>query len=183
MLKKWRLMLIIDNFLTKKNMFLEIDEMKSVIYDYQIDEITGLDSEVIQEGINAAVLEVKGYLSAANARRSSVKNGEEYNQWKIYDIDAIFGATGAARNAFILRLCKRIAAWNICELANVDILDEWLIKRYENTIDTLEKIAGIGNYKDSPVLSLDLPVAEEPTTEHSEKKLFYCGSRKKFRHE
>jgi phage gp36-like protein len=163
-------------------MFLEIDEMKSVMYNYQMNEIVEFDNEVVQDGIDAAVLEVKSYLTAANARRASIQNKEEYERWKIYDIDAIFGATGAERNAFILRLCKRVAVWNICELANVDILDERIKERYDNTIRTLEKIAGIGEFKDSPVLSLDLPTVDVPP-DQTEQKLIHWGSRKKFRHE
>jgi len=164
-------------------MFLEIDEMKSVMYRYQMEEISEFDSEIIQDGIDSAVTEVKGYLSAANARRSSVQNKEEYNQWKIYDIDKVFNAEGNKRNAFILRLCKRVAAWNICELANVDIIDERITKRYESAIETLEKIAGIGKYKDSPVLALDLPTVDITTEETTKQKLFYSRSRPKFNHE
>jgi hypothetical protein len=164
-------------------MFLEIDEMKSVMYYYQMDEISGTDNEIILDGIDAAILEVKAYFTAANARRASIINKNEFEQWKIYDIDKIFNAENEHRNAFVLRLCKTVAVWNICELANVDILDDRITKRYENAIDTLSKIAGIGDYKDSPVLSLDLPTVEVPPNEQTDKKLIHWGSRPKFRHE
>lgn len=40
-------------------MFIDIEEMKSVLYKYQMDEIAENDDSIIQEAILAAVAEVR----------------------------------------------------------------------------------------------------------------------------
>ena len=155
-------------------MFLTIEEMKDVLYSYQADEIAESDGQIIENGILAGVSEVKMYFTASNQK-----------QWDDgrpkYDVGKIFGATGDDRDPFVLRMCKTVAAWNICELANVDVIYEQVKARYENVIKTLEKIAGIGDYKNSPTLTPDLPTLE-PDASDSQKP-FRFGSRFKFRHE
>lgn len=155
-------------------MFITEDEMKSVMYGYQLSEIVEGDSTIILEGIYAGVAEVKAYFTASNQK--SWDDGR-----KKYDIDAIFGATGDDRDPWVLRMCKTVAAWNICELSNVDIIYDHVKERYEQVIKSLEKIAGMGYYVNSPVLSLDLPTIEETT--ESTALPFRSGSRIKFRHE
>ena len=155
-------------------MFLTIEEMKDVLYSYQADEIAESDEQIIENGILAGVSEVKLYFTASNQR-----------QWDDgrpkYDVQKIFGATGDDRDPFVLRMCKTVAAWNVCELANVDIIYEHVKARYDNVIKTLEKIAGIGEYKNSPTLTPDLPTIEPDPNDGQ--KPFRFGSRFKFRHE
>lgn len=157
-------------------MFLEIDEMKSVLYQYQMDEIAEGDEQIIDDGIRAGVAEVQSYFTASNQR-----------QWQdgrpIYDINAIFGAAGSDRNAWVLRMCKTVAAWNICELSNLDIIYQHVKERYENVIKTLEKIAGLGEFKDSPTLTPDLPTIQPDPDGSNVKQIFRYGSAKKFNHE
>lgn len=157
-------------------MFLEIDEMKSVLYEYQMNEIAESDEDIIVDGILAGVSEVKSYFTASNQR-----------QWDDgrpkYDVNAIFGATGKDRDAWVLRMCKTVAAWNICELSNIDIIYQHVKERYDKTIDTLEKIAGLGQYKDSPTLTPDLPTIEPDPDGSNVKKVFRYGSATKFNHE
>jgi hypothetical protein len=43
--------------------FLEIDDMGTVIYDYQIEQIADGNDEALPEAINAAIDEVMGYLT------------------------------------------------------------------------------------------------------------------------
>ena len=153
-------------------MFLSEDEMKSVMYSYQLNEIVDNDSDIILDGINAGIAEVKSYFTASNQ-----------NQWNDgrprYDTEAIFGAEGDVRDAWVLRMCKTVAAWNICELANVDIIYDHVKDRYEKVIKNLEKIAGIGYYANSPSLTPNLPtINEEPAS-----LPFRRGSRQKFNHE
>ncbi len=153
-------------------MFITVEEMKSVLYGYQMDEIAEGDNSIIEEGILAGISEVKSYLTASNQKQWSDGRPQ-------YDTEAIFGATGEARDAFVLRMCKTVAAWNICELSNVDIIYEHVKERYDKVIKTLEKIAGIGEYQNSPTLTPDLPKLIEGTS----KKPFRYGSRPKFNHE
>jgi len=158
-------------------MFLTEEEMKAVMYSYQMDEIVEEDSDIIMDGIKAGVGEVKAYFTASNQR-----------QWDDgrpkYDVDKIFSATEEDRDPWILRMCKTVAAWNICELSNVDIIYDHVKERYEKVIDTLMKIAGMGEYKDSPTLTPDLPTIDEDDDEDSNVRLpFRYGSRTKFNHE
>lgn len=158
-------------------MFLTIDEMKSVLYSYQMNEIAEDDPDIIEDGILAGVSEVKAYFTASNQRQWSDGRPK-------YDVNAIFSATGDERNPFITRMCKTVAAWNICELANVDIIYDHVKERYEKVITTLEKIAGIGEYKGSPTLTPDLPtITPNPADESANRKPFRYGSRLKFNHE
>jgi malate synthase len=166
-------------------MFLELDEMKSVLYEYQMNEIAENDAEIIEDGIVAAVAEVRSYFEAANNRRNTADNvtTQQATKWKLYDTDAIFATTGNDRNKFVLRLCKRIAAWNICELANMDAPYDHLRQRYEDAIKTLEKIAGMGEYKDAPLTLSDLPSLPPEGGANEVAQAFRSGSREKFNHE
>jgi hypothetical protein len=166
-------------------MFLEIDEMKSVLYQYQMNEIAESDDEIIVDGIAAGIEEVRGYFEASNARRESANlPAQQYAAYKIYDVDAIFNAEGEKRNAFVLRLCKRVAVWNICELSNVDVIYQHVKERYEQTIATLEKIAGMGDFARSQMVISSLPSPPSPPEGGDvERKPFRTGSRHKFNHE
>ena len=158
-------------------MFLTVEEMKDVLYAYQADEIAEGDEQIIENGINAAVNEVRAYFTASNQKQWNDGRPQ-------YDIGKIFGAAGIYRDPWILRMCKTVAAWNICELSNVDIIYDKVKERYGNVIKTLEKIAGIGDYKDSPALTPDLPTIDETGDETGPAKLpFRFGSRNKFSHE
>jgi len=165
--------------------FLKIEEMKSALYQYQMNEIADNDDEIILDGIAAGVEEVRGYFEASNARREATnRTAQQYAAYKMYDVDAIFNAKGNMRNTFVLRLCKRVAAWNICELANVDVIYQHVKERYEQTVATLEKIAGMGEFAKSQMFisSLPSPIIEEPEQQKNTKP-FRTGSRPKFNHE
>lgn len=155
-------------------MFITPEEMKDVLYSYQMNEIAESDEQIIDNGILAAISEVKAYFTASNQKKWNDGRPQ-------YDVDAIFNASADQRDPFILRMCKTVAAWNICELANVDIIYDQVKERYENVVKTLEKIAGMGYYINSPVLTPDLPVITDTDTD--ERKPFRYGSRTKFNHE
>ncbi len=169
-------------------MFIEENEMKAVLYDYQLNEIAENNDDIIDEGIAAAITEVRAYFNAANARRESANlSAQQYAAWKIYDVDAIFSASIVnnvdTRNKFVVRMVQRVAAYNICELANVDVLYTKVKERYDGTIKTLEKIAGMGEYVDSRIILNDLP---SPTTTNNNTinaSPFRMTSRTKFNHE
>ncbi len=157
--------------------------MKVVLYDYQLEEIVESDDQIIDEGIAAAITEVRAYFDAANARRESADlSAQQYAAWKMYDVDAIFSATGNDRNRFVLRLCQRVAAYNICELANVDIIQTKVEERYKGTIRTLEKIAGIGEYAQSRIILNELPSLPD-SADDTATTPFRMISRTKFNHE
>lgn len=167
-------------------MFIEKSDLKSVLYEYQLDQIAENDDSILDDGIAAAITEVRSYFDAANARRETAGlSKQEYAAWKLYDTDAIFSAIGNNRDPFVMRLCMRIAAYNICELANVDVLDNHVHERYESTVKTLEKIAGLGEYAQSRIVLSNLPSPQSTgeNTTVTDAKPFRMVSRRKFQHE
>ena len=100
-------------------MFLSKSDLKSVIYEYQLDQIIEVttsnttNDDIVLMAIGAAVEEMKSYL-----------NPNLQDRWKDgrsrYDVQAIFSATGSARNPLILELCKNIAVYYLCRLSNVE---------------------------------------------------------------
>lgn len=156
-------------------MFVEVEELKSVIYNYQLNEITEITEDddsnidIILMAINAAIEEMKSYL-----RRTPDK-------MQRYDVDAIFGAEGNDRNPLILELCKSIAVWYVCRLSNVDIIEEKVRTRYDRAIDWLEKVTGTGKHSgatlDPGLPTITLNIEEDASMP------FRHGSREKFNHE
>lgn len=166
-------------------MFITANEMKNVLYEYQLSEIAEQDVSIVEQGIAAAVTEVRSYFDASNDRRKTADlTKQEYEAWKIYDSNAIFNATGSSRDPFVMRLCMRVAAYNICELSNVDAIYDHVKERYDNTIKTLEKIAGLGEYAKSRIVlhNLPSPSASASGTTASDKP-FRMVSRPKFHHD
>lgn len=164
-------------------MYITAEELKSVLYEYQITEITEDDEDIVYDAIASAEAEVRSYFEAANARRETAGlNAQQYANWVMYDINAIFNQIGNERNAFLKRLIMRIAAYNLCELAQVDVFNDKLIAQHDSTIATLEKIAGTGDYKNARIIISGLPtITPQPGTDTSDKP-FRMTSRKKFTH-
>lgn len=165
-------------------MYITAEELKSVLYEYQITEITEDDEAITDEAIAAAEAEVRSYFEAANARRETAGlNAQQYASWVMYDVDAVFNKTGNDRNAFLKRLIMRLAAFNLCELAQVDVLNDRLMAMHDSTISTLEKIAGTGDYKNARIIVSGLPtITPAPSPGESADKPFRMTSRKKFTH-
>ncbi|ASZ11086.1 DUF1320 domain-containing protein [Chitinophaga pendula] len=158
-------------------MFLNVDELSTAIYEYQLNAITESKPDISQLGINAAIEEMKSYLNPSNQKRFD--DGRPR-----YDVKAIFSATGADRNALILELCKSMAVWYICRIANVDIINDDIKARYDRAIDWLEKVSSTGKYAGKPSITPDLPLVKvDPNNPESIKKTFRAGSRPKFNHE
>ena len=75
-------------------MFITIEELRSVLYEYQMDAIAENDDSILEDAILSAETEVGSYLLAANARRESATlNKQQYANWKLYDVNAIFALT------------------------------------------------------------------------------------------
>lgn len=136
-------------------MFLEKADLPTVIYDYQLTEITEGDDDIILQDCAAAIEEVKSYLRNA------------------YDCDVIFAAQGAARNALLLEFTKNIAVWYIVRLSNVDIIYSQAKERYDRAIKWLTAVA-------AGELSPDLPHLTAPDGNAITKIQIF--SNRKFRH-
>ena len=165
------------------NDFLTIEEMQSVLYEYQMNEITENNEAIVEDAIMSAIEEVKSYFVASNQRKYMLSlTPQQMAYYPTYDVEAIFSATGNDRNSHVLRITKRIAAYNVCELALVDVMFEHVKKRYDDSIKTLEKIAGMGDFANSQLFLTNLPQIEpEPGTQPP--LPFRTGSSPKFTHE
>ncbi|MBK5719782.1 DUF1320 family protein [Dysgonomonas sp. Marseille-P4677] len=152
-------------------MFITIQELQTVMYNYQIIEITEHNDDIALQAIDAAIEEVRSYLAPNNKK--------EFDDGRpLYDVDKIFEATGNDRNALIVRYCLSIAAWYICELANVDIIHEQVKERYDRAIAWLKSVVKGDANPRLPILNTD-----NNGEAGSSKKPFRYGSRPKFNHE
>ena len=150
-------------------MFVEQEELKSAIYEYQLTEIIEQDDTIVDMALNAAIEEVKSYLT--------VNDQTNWNDGRpMYDANTIFSQTGTDRNALLMQMVKSVAKWYVCELSNVDIIEEQVQKRYDRAIEYLEKLKS-GEVTISSLQTLD-PASEELSTRDA----FKSGSRPKFNH-
>ena len=153
-------------------MFLNITDLGANIYEYQIEEITEGNDDIVYQSLQAAEEEIRSYLSGNNKK-----------EWKdgrlLYDVDKILSQTGSARNALIVRHGITIAKFYIMDLSNVDVIMEQAKERYDRAISWLKKL-GTGELNLST-----LPVIEPDTDEGSTEDTapFAYGSRAKFSHE
>jgi hypothetical protein len=151
-------------------MFLEKSDLGNVIYDYQIDQITDGNDDIVLQGIAAAIEEAKSYLTP------NVNDRKWLDGRLLYDVEAIFNATELDRNSLILQHCATLAKWHIAQLCNADFIYEKAKDRYDRAIDWFSKISkGTIN-----LTSLPQVVRTEDTTD---KNPFEFGSRAKFNHD
>ncbi|GHV10287.1 hypothetical protein FACS1894162_3570 [Bacteroidia bacterium] len=121
-------------------MYITIDELKTHLYGENIHAISGDDDTILIAAIDASVSEARGYLAG-------------------FDRDAIFSATGEARNGLLLVFIKDIAVWHYINLCNAGTELKLRQDRYERAIDWLKAVQK-GN------VSPDLPKAtdDDPNT-------------------
>jgi phage gp36-like protein len=141
-------------------MFLSKSDLGSAIYGYQVDQITEGDDALVLQAIGAAIEEVGGYLSGAS----------------LYDVPAIFAATGTDRNALIVTHTVTVAKWYLVELCNADVIYEQAKERYDRAVAWLTKLSK------ATVTLGSLPVVAIATGEN-ETDTFGYGSRVKFQHD
>ena len=135
-------------------MFLEPTDLPTVIYDYQLQEITEGDTAITLANCSAAVAEVKSYLAK-------------------YDTATIFAAVGAARDPLLLEMTKNVAMWSIVRLSNIDIIYAQAKERYDRAIKWLEGV------RDGTIVP-DLPHAIAP--DGGAITPFSINSNRKFKH-
>lgn len=141
-------------------MFLTKEDLGSAIYGYQVDQITEGNDDLVLQAIGAAIEEVGGYLSGNS----------------LYNVAAIFAATGTSRNALILTHTATVAKWYLVELCNADIIYEQAKERYDRATAWLIKLAkGTVSVGSLPTM----PIASGET----ETDTFGYGSRVKFNHD
>lgn len=149
-------------------MFIELEEMKTVIYPYQQDMITESDDSIKTQAIKAAIKQAKSYLMPNNKK--------EWNDGRLrYDVDAVFDAEGDERDELIMEMTKNIAFFNLVRLCNADILYEKAKEMYDRAITWFRDV-NKGN------ITLDLPLLDLDITEPDYQPFTY-GSRLKFNHE
>lgn len=116
-------------------MFITKEEIKTHLYDYQVDQITDNDDTIVTNAIDTAVAEVKSYL----ANR--------------YDVATIFAQSGSDRSALVVEHVKVCAVWHLLILCNVDAIYERYEKAYDRSIAYLKQVA-------DGLLTPDLPYKE-----------------------
>lgn len=152
--------------------FVTPEELISVAYEYQLNEIAENNNERLETAIATAIKEVSGYLRPNNKK--------EFQDGRlVYDVTQIFNKTGDSRDALILQYTKIAALWHLTILCNVDMIYEHVKSRYEFVVDYLKKV----NKGD---VSLDLPLFQPVDSDgdgNPDRLPFRNGSRKKFNHE
>jgi hypothetical protein len=151
-------------------MFLQIIDLGSVIYSYQVEQITEGNDDLVLQALAAAEEEAKSYLTP-NINRLESLDGRI-----LYDTAVIFSAEGLDRNALILQHCLTLAKFHIATLCNADFIYEQAKERYDRAIDWFNKLS-----KGSLVLT-SLPKITLDDT-NSTRQPFSSGSREKFNHE
>ncbi len=153
-------------------MFLKEEDLPSVIYSYQIEQITEGNTAIVLTALAAAEEECRSYLTPNYMN--------EYLDGRlIYDTKAIFSATGDQRNPLILQQCIVLAKWHLVILCNADVIYEQAKERYDRATEWLGKLAeGIVNLDTLP--TLDIVKNDEDQDDYTP---FLYGSRRKFNHE
>ena len=152
-------------------MFLEETDLGTTLYDYQIDEITEGDGNIVLQAMQAAEEEIRSYLSGNGKKEWSDGRPK-------YDVNAILTAVGEQRNMLLVRHGSTIAKWYIVELCNADVIYDKAKDRYDRAISWLLKLAkGEINLSTLPIIT------EVPEESSGDTSPFIYGSRAKFTHE
>jgi len=129
--------------------------MRTVIEEYVLDDITERDDATVLQCIEAAVGEMKSYLSSR------------------YDVAAIFSATGDKRDPLVLEDTKVIAVWNLIRRSNSELIYGQWRERYDRVIDFLKQVS-------AGSITPTLPIATDGQGNPVIKSRF--GSNQKFNH-
>lgn len=150
-------------------MFLTRDDIGQVIYDYQVEQITENDEGIILQALAAGEEEARSYLEVNRNRHDSLDGR------LIYDVNAIFSATGSDRHALIVQQALTLAKWHLVQLCNAEVIYEVAKERYDRAVSWLSRLAsGDLTLSTLPTISLEDDTTLQP---------FSFGSRTKFNHE
>jgi phage gp36-like protein len=122
-------------------MYLSPVELSTHIRSELVDLITENYNATLQAAIDAAISEMRGYIS-------------------FYDVPAILATTGTAREPILLLYTKDIAIWHFIQLANPNIDMELRQLRYDKALDWLK-----GVQKGTIVPNLPLPASTDTTVQ------------------
>ncbi len=152
-------------------MFIEKSDLGSVLYEYQIDQITDGNDDLVAQACNAAIEEAKSYLTP------NVEDKKWLDGRLLYDVETIVSQTGNDRHSLIVQHCCTMAKWYVAELCNADFIYEKAKERYDRAVDWFTKVAkGTINVSSLPQLTRDETTA-------GDKQPFQFGSRAKFNHD
>lgn len=118
-------------------MFLTKEELKTHLYDENVNVISREDDTILTAAIDAAIAEAKGYLAA-------------------FDREQVFSQTESERNALLLVFVKDIAVWHFINLCNAGTEIELRRHRYDRAIDWLKSVQ-------KGDVSPDLPTVQDET--------------------
>lgn len=114
-------------------MYITIEELKTVIQEYQMYDITDNDDSILATCIATAIEEVKSYLTPSYKK--------EWNDGRVrYDVEAIFLQTGNNRNVLIVEHTKNVAMWYLIRRNNAEIIYQHVKDRYDSTIKLLRQL-------------------------------------------
>jgi phage gp36-like protein len=152
-------------------MFIEKIDLGTVLYEYQLDQITEGNDDLVAQACSAAIEEAKSYLTP------NIDDKKWLDGRLLYDVQTIFAATGNDRHSLVVQHCCTIAKWYVAELCNADFIYEKARERYDRAIKWFDNVArGTINVSSLPQL-----VRDETTA--GEKQPFEFGSRAKFNHD
>jgi phage gp36-like protein len=123
-------------------MFLLKDDFKTLIRENNLNQIIDNETATFDTVVGETVAQVRSYL------------------FQRYDTNEIFNKIGTERDAYLLKLCKHIAIYELYKRLPKYIPDSQRELDYKEAITALEKIA-------SAEIGLDLPrkVVEENQTQ------------------
>jgi phage gp36-like protein len=104
--------------------FLNKEDFKTHLYPEITDAITRMDDDIVTRGINAAIAEVKAYLSR-------------------FDLVKLFGNSSnepEVSSEHLKNITKDIACWHLIKLANPNVNLELFRTIYTDAIKFLEKV-------------------------------------------
>ena len=135
--------------------FISYQDYETLIQDQHLNQIIDYDNFLLDKAENDAVAEVRSYL-------------HDY-----YKTETIFAQTGENRASIVVNWCKYVVLYKIYDRVPDEFVPERVVKNYDDTIKTLEKIA-------EGQRGVDLPRRETEEGEASTK--FRWGSQPKRTH-
>ena len=136
--------------------FIDKADIEREIRAEELTQITRNDDTLVQFGIDAAIAEMKGYLS------------------KFYNVDVIFSQTGASRNTLLVNFAIDIAIYILVSTALPGQNLEDRRARYKRAIDWLKGVSKGEIDTDLPVIPVTDSVNKRGAVgEHNKRENYY----------